>query len=354
MMLRELTESYSPEEILFRGEQVERITNLFKTFKKYGLAENIFIQGFSGSGKTSTITNVFNKVGNNSFIQASGSQSHTCYKLLKALFDLNCNTLERAMADGIKKLKESPKIIIIDEINKLKNNDEIKQLFNTLNTIHRETDCPIIILTNISVNHLNQIMPDDARLTLSFEIVRFPSYTPQELVGILESRLNLIKKKNSEINIPEGRINYIAAMTKSEAEGSARESIIITRKCILQNDFSDENVLKCIEGILEQDEKDFLLNIPETERRFLKAIVEIRDLNIVLNSSNFFKVLLENSTIFKSDENFGMSRISQIISSFDEHRFLTTETENLGRSGGLRRKIKLNKDYLNKIENLIE
>jgi len=49
---------------------------------------------------------------------ASGADTKTTFKTLRALFDINCSTVEKLLAEGIKFLKKTPKILVIDEVNK--------------------------------------------------------------------------------------------------------------------------------------------------------------------------------------------------------------------------------------------
>ena len=80
--------------------------------------------------------------------------------------------------DIIHFLKKTPKVLIIDEVNNLKDDREVFQLFGHLNTIYRETRVPIIVITNN--RNIRNMMPDDARKTLLFEIIEFPAYKADE------------------------------------------------------------------------------------------------------------------------------------------------------------------------------
>ena len=118
-MIKELTEFFIPLKILHRENQIKKIKSIFKNFQEQGIAENLLVQGVTGSGKTAVITKVvYDEDGGHIFI--SGASTKTAFRTLKAIVDLKYNTADRLLSEGIRKLNQSPKIIIIDEINKIK------------------------------------------------------------------------------------------------------------------------------------------------------------------------------------------------------------------------------------------
>ena len=322
-MIRELTESYTPEKVLHRDNQIKDIKEVFETFKKFKMASNLLLQGFSGSGKTTAVNSVL-KNQNGSFVYASGAQNKTSYKLLKSIFDLNFHTVERTLTEGIKKFKEDPKIIVIDEVNKLKDGVELRDLFDNLNTIYRETSCPVILITN--QRGVIGLMPDDARLTLLFEKIEFKPYNAIELKDIISDRVELIKKVHP-VNIPEGKLEYIAAVACRDMDGSARSALRITQKCILKNNFTDEEILKALSGIQAEDWRDFLTNLSQNQQKFL---------GLLLNLSSGQKKI-PFSEILKHLSKYTPSRISQLLDVFEDYGIIKSEYVNRGRAGGNQR-----------------
>lgn len=313
-MVKELTEYFLPEKILYREEQIKQIKKVFDTFNNFQIGSNLIIRGVTGSGKTTVIKKVMN--GEKNVLFASGSTTITSFKTLKALFDIKCLTIEKLITEAINKLKKNPRILVIDELNKIR---EIKELFNILNTIYRETNCPIILISN-DLTLVNEI-PEDARLTLFFEKVDFPAYNAIELKGIIQDRLNLIKRDLPEI--PEGALEFICAIAGKE--GSARVALNITMKCILSDDFSHEYIESVRKTLEIQDWKDFIQGLIPTEKEFLKVLLNICSQKGSASSSEILIQL----------KKFTPSRISQLTDTF-EHNYglIKSEHKNLGRGGG--------------------
>lgn len=333
-MIKELTEYYSPQIILFRDAQIEEIRNVFKNFKEQGMASNLLIQGVTGSGKTTVINKIIGEEDNN--VLGSGSATKTSFKLLRAMFDLNCNTNERLLTEVIYKLQKEPKIIIIDEVNKIQDR---QNLFNDLNTIYRETGCPVILITNKRT--IRDEMPDDARLTLMFDKVEFPAYNAIELLGILKGRLELIQDKVSQVD--EGALSLICAI--GGRESSARVVLLITLKCILANNFSQDYINKVRKNLEREDWKDFVFGLKPTEKDFLKHLL-------------YFKAegkTVKPSDISKKMVNFTPARISQLITAFEDYGIIESSYKNKGRAGGRTRVINfVNEEVFKNLDELIE
>ena len=323
-MLRELTESFPVARVLHRDDQIKQVSEVFKTFAKFKMGSNLLLQGFTGSGKTTTINYVLNKY-DDGYLFASGSQNKTSYKLLKSIFDLNFHTIEKTLSEGIKKLKENPQIIVIDEVNKLKDGKELRDLFDNLNTIYRETTCPIILITN--QRGIVGLMPDDARLTLLFEKIEFKPYNALELKEIIFDRVKMIQEKYDNIEIPEGRLEYISAIICKEFDGSARAALRITQKCILKNDFSNEIIEAAMTGILEEDWRNFLANLAPNQQKFLSLLIDLTE-----NEKR-----IPFSKILRNLSKYTPSRISQLLDVFEDYGIIKSEYVNKGRAGGNRR-----------------
>jgi len=335
-MIKELTEYYEPEKILHRKEQIKDVDNVFKNFKKFGVASNLLIQGVTGSGKTTIVARVIkdNENGNEDLIFISGSETQTSFKTLRAIFDLNFSTIERVLTEGVKKLKEHPKIIIIDEVNKIR---DCNNLFDNLNTIYRGIQCPIILITNKRT--IVDSMPDDARLTLLFDKVNFPAYNAIEIKDIVKDRIKRIKPK---IKVPEGALAKICAF--SARGGSARIALMITMKCILANDYSFKHIDKIAKNLEKEDWSIFVKGLTPSEKRFLEAILQISD----------SKQFMRHSDLTMRLKDISPSRISQLVTSFEDYGILITEYKNFGRGTGRYRIIRFtSKEIREKMEEVL-
>jgi len=314
----ELSDFYIPKEIPHREKQIKEIKDIFINFKKYNSGTNLAIFGCTGSGKTTIIKKVIEEEDNSIYI--SGAETKTTYKTIKAMFNLKIQTHEELLKRTVEKLIENPKIIVIDEIDKIKNTN---QLFNDLNTIYRKTMIPIIIIT-LKHNIISE-MPVDARKTLYFEKMILPAYNAIELKDILTSRINQIRDDIPKIN--EGTINYISAI--AGRQGSARALISILFRCIQKRNFSQDFIDELYAQMLHDECFEIVDDINDTEREFLRYLIESCD----------FK---QETTSEVLEKKIGLSnaRVSQLLNSFEKYSLIKTHHKNLGRSGGRKRIIK--------------
>lgn len=307
MGLKELTEFYMPEKILHREDQLNAIREVFDRFREYGTAKNILVQGFSGAGKTACINKVLSEQ-NNNFVYVSGSQQITANQVLKAITDLGFTTRERLISEAIRKFRQKPTVIIIDEINKLKRQEELRWLFNDLNTLYRETGCPIILITNM--RDVLKIADHDAVRTLFFRIVEFKPYNAHEIQDIVKDRIELINHKyEKKINVPEDFLPYVSAVAVNESEGSARLALLLTQEAILSDNFSRENLQKIIKELKEGEWEQFLLDLPKIERKFLSLLIGLAEKNRNIAVSEITKIV----------KDYPPQRISQIINSLESY-----------------------------------
>ena len=342
MMLKEFSEGFIPEKVLHREEQIKKLTDIFNNFRNIGMASNLLIQGFSGSGKTLSVKKVLQNQ-NGDFVFVSGAQSNTAFKLVRSIFDVNASTIERVLSDGIIKFQEHPKVIIIDEINKLKNKTELRILFDILNTFYRETECPIILITN--QKGIVQAMPDDARLTLMFEKIEFNPYNATQLSDIFRNRMEDVFKTNPNLKIPDGRLNFIGAVVNKEIDSSARAGLKIIKKCLLNNNFSDDSINSAIKGIVEEGWRDYFGRFTLNQKKLFELLIRIME----------YPKKIPYSDILKHYSTSDPSTISKLVDSVEETNIIVSEYENKGRAGGNKKFIFFNtKNHYEKIKEFVE
>lgn len=330
-MIIELSDDYLPKEILHRDKQIKEIKQIFKNFREFEMGTNLALFGVTGSGKTTIIKKIMKEEDN--AIYVSCSEAHTTYKAIKKIFNLNISTQEELLKKTIEKLIKEPKILIFDEIDKVKN---FFQLLNDLNTIYRKTMIPIIIIT--PKRNIIKQMPIDARKTLFFEKITLPAYNAKELKSILKSRLKSIDQKIKDLD--EGAVNYISAIAAQH--GSARVLMNITLRCIQKNNFTQRFIENIFKEMMKEDWIDFVNDINETEKEFLRRLLKKCDYEKEVTSESLQKEM-----------NLSPARTSQLINTFERYSAITSRHENLGRAGGRRRLVKFESkeiyDELNKM-----
>jgi len=330
--LRYLLETYSPDNVLHREHQINELKNVFKNFKR-GIYQNKIVQGVTGSGKSVSIRKVMSEYERITLF-SSGLITKTSINTLKALSDSTYHTKAKILTSFINDLKNKPKILVIDEIDKIKDLDFFSQ---DLNAVYRETQVPIIIITN-KVKMLEQLS-DDVNRTLLFERIFFPSYTHNELLDILNERLKLCNYNN----LPEDTKKYICGYTAKN--GSARFMLNFTYKLIIKNKFDRESIEELIKNLESEEWKLWIDSLSNIEKDVLRIMIEVYD----------SKKAVTNSDIQQKLKNLSPSRISQIVTYLmNEYGIIKSEVINIGRKGGRYRVLKFtSQDTFNKISELI-
>lgn len=327
MDLRYLKENYVPDEIFFRDKQINEIKTNLELYKKFGKGINLLITGRTGSGKTATlkyITNQYN--GFCSYVSISENNKKSNY-IIRSLSGLNYKQNHNLMAYFLKDLNKEPKALIIDEVDRC---EDFNELMDTLNSIYRMTQIPIILLTN-NLNFL-RLLREDVRKTLNFEIITFNPYEVPELYQILDDRLKLC-----EIEIENDKKTIIAAISANY--GSSRLLLDIAYNCIIKDNFNAEFIKDKIKEFESEELKEYILkNINMTERRVLREILVIEG----FNKSNPNEIIEINSGILFKRLSISRARLSQILDNLERLGVIQTkEIRNLGRKIGKVRVLKI-------------
>jgi len=314
-------EFYEPEKLLHRETQIQFLNNLFSRHRNTNYAPNIFIRGKTGTGKSETIKHVLKQQDNGRFVYVSGNATNTATKTLRALTDCSYSTPDRIIQYTIDELRRHRKVLIIDEVDKIKTQ---KELFNALNTIYRGTRVPIIIVSNKF--RLLENLPDDARRTLLFQFLEFDPYNAQELHDILSDRLPLMPPEVAK-QIPESAIRYICAKGAREGDGSARTTLGVIFDCLISRNFEQKYIDRLFKGLADEDWKQFYDRLTQSEKRFLGTLLD-------LYTRNEGRVV-KTSDIKKALPHLLPTRVSQLVTLFEEqYEVITTKYVNRGRAGG--------------------
>ena len=328
--------------MLFREAQIDTIKQTFSHFKKFGMASNLIVMGVTGGGKTMAVKKTIQEESN--FIYASCLDHNSIHKLLKAITGANKHSISDLQSIFISQMKKDPKILIIDEIGKIK---DIEEISNILNAIYRSAGIPIIIITNKWT--FVEEMPDDARLTLFFNKVEFASYNALQLKEILKERINIIKNKHQIPEVREGALEYISGNVIKRHFGSARVAIQILSACIYNSDFSQKFIDKKMEDIEDQDWRNFIYTLSDTEKKFFETIIEL--------SENKEEIIPSDITNLMD---VSPERVSQMITYFASYGVIRAgvikaEYKNLGKMGGRYRVITFPKpEYRKKLMKILK
>lgn len=259
-----LAKFYEPNVLLHRDEQIREIENVFEKFKEFGVGTNKILIGSSGTGKTAVIQSISKKRDNCIYISAADEK--TSCRILRKACPKDAKTINKVIEFLKTELKDNKKILIIDEINKV---NRIWELFDDLNTIYRETQTPIILITNR--RDLIDKMPDDAKNTLFFSRVEFLPYNAIQLKDIVKDRLRIMPKELTR-DIEEGVIEFVCAKAVQES-GSARVALDIMRQCLLEQTFNQDYINNFVLKKQEADFEIYYRNLTGLEKLFIDTVV---------------------------------------------------------------------------------
>jgi len=322
----ELTEQYIPEKFLYREEQFKKIEGTFLDFKKDKFSTNLILLGTTGAGKTSILKRIIKDNDNTLF--TSVADNKTTNKILKSLSNKKHHSDSDLMEGLIKDLKQTPRILIIDEVGKIA---DMENFCNVINNIYRNTNVPIILATNKWT--FIQEMPEDAKLTLFFNRVEFQYYDSNQIKGILKERLKLIEKK-IDYKFSDKSLSYLCAKIVKEQFSSVRVALIILSQCINARNDSIKFINQQFDYLIEMEWRDFLYKLNDIEKEFLNVLLEISETKIEIPTPEISSKLGGVAS---------PSKLSKMVTAFMDYGIIKAKWKHLGRAGGKHRILSFSK-----------
>ncbi|MDO8538075.1 MAG: AAA family ATPase [archaeon] len=283
---------YTPKELPFREKQIQQITKSLSVTLRNEKADNLFIYGRTGTGKTSCTKYVLKelieyKQKTNSNIESvyincrnHNSKYKVLVKVVASLYPKE-NFLGFSAGfvyDRLVKFCEDSSahaIIVLDEIDKVKDLDD---LVYALTRSNDELEKGSISLIGISNNLMfkDRLDPRTKSALCKQELV-FSPYNAEELKSILKSRVDLAFKPNT---VQDSALNLAAAIAAQES-GDARTAVMLLMKAgeLVDNNglgkISDEEVKKAKNLVEEEIIYDMVSTLPGQQQLVLKAITEL-------------------------------------------------------------------------------
>ncbi len=287
-----LSPHYIPDTLPHREEEIEKIMKTLAPSLSDKDSNNLFLYGKTGTGKTSVAKHVVNKLVEvkdkyevtvdpvyvNCRIQDTKYQ--VVMKMVgysypdKEFIGYSFAHLHDKLVDYINE-KATNFIIMLDEIDKNKNLDD---LVYTLTRINDEIEKGQLILIGITnkVNFKDEL-DSRSRSTLCEEEIVFSPYNANELKEILEQRS---EKGFKEEKIDGSAVNLASAMAAQES-GDARRALILIQKAgdIADNNgaekVTDEHVKKARKSVEKEIVHETIDTLPEHEKILLYAIAQL-------------------------------------------------------------------------------
>lgn len=245
-----LTLQYLPDILLHRENEVKLISSYIERFDNGEAIPNIIIYGPTGSGKTSVIKYAIkNYQPKNLDIEyLNGRFYNTTYRVLSKL-TYEEDRLGLPMSYFIDKLRTRSKnmLVAIDEVDFIKDIDELLYLLSRLNDESKVYTSMILITNSIQLKSRLDIR---TLSSLNEREIFFNPYSANQLVDILEHRVKMAIEGEYE----KAAISKIGAIAAAES-GDARYAlkILIRALEIAENEnaerFKEVHVDKALESI---------------------------------------------------------------------------------------------------------
>jgi Cdc6-like AAA superfamily ATPase len=211
--------NYIPPKPLMR-EETKPVIDALLRYQQSGIANNVLILGFRGSGKSVIaryLMKVLGQKGKLHFVYANCRQCNTSFKIVASLLGVRPRgtTLDELWY-RFSCQNRGKTVFILDEVDLISEKDKNKEILYLLS---RSPNNYMAVLLSNNPKFLNTL--DDSTLsTLQPEIVHFRSYNAVELQEILTTRARI-----GLGTIPVGIINEIAAMTVKNTNSDVRVAI---------------------------------------------------------------------------------------------------------------------------------
>lgn len=340
----ELGEGYIPEKIFFRDEEMGLLNKVVDNFEKGGeIARSLNILGLggTGTGKTAMIKKIMKDRGENKFLYLTIGTGWTLNQILRGILDKDYSTTARLLHEVKEELKRNPKILVFDEVNRLKDNKQLSLFLEALNEIWRETEIPIIVLTNIF--NIKEHQKDDGKSSLSFRPIYLRVYSAEQLEQIFTDRLKNFKK-DYNIFIPESGIYNVSLVVAQEGDGSARQVRKIILQCCIENNFDMKFIEELVRGVMDEDMSEMLMRINEREKRFFYDLYKIYENRKKLGQLYFTSRDIEN--FYSKFENpISIRTIQNYINVAETYGIIKTDDRNRGRGYGRSRLVYFQEQY---------
>jgi len=374
-----LQSSYSPETILHRTEQIEKIASILAPVLGGDKVSNLFLYGKTGTGKTLSARYVGEKIESRAregkqedlkFLYVnckSRKVSDTEYRIIAELINLLGDKVPatglptEAVYSKFVELVDARKrvvVLVLDEIDQAvkKISDGFLYTLTRLNSDLRNAQISLIGISN-SLTFMDDLDPR-VRSSLGEEEVVFPPYNALQLKDILSVRAEKAFVKGS---LGEGVIAKCAAYAAKE-HGDARRALDLLRVAgeLVVRAGGEKISDKHIDEANKKIEKDKTLDIIESgttqSKLVLYSIVQL-DVDKSFKSiftGDVFNIYQENCLRTKN-EILTQRRVGDLIGEFDMFGIINARVISKGRQGRTREiKLMLPPSVRNKAREILE
>ncbi|MGC8710189.1 MAG: Cdc6/Cdc18 family protein [Candidatus Micrarchaeia archaeon] len=281
-----LSPHYMPNNLLFREKQISNIVKYLTPSLRGERGRNLFIYGKTGTGKTSCMKYVIEKVKEISTVKAKISYVNcriynSRYRVLSKLMSDHLPSYAKrgyGIVDIYEKLinwiEEDGKVLIVvlDEVDVVKDLDDLIYTLTRANSDIKSGGVTIVGISN-KISFKEELDPRSISTLYENELV-FPPYNSTELAAILKQRAEIGFKQGV---IDSASLNLAAAIAAKES-GDARLALKILSKA---GELAEEHGIKFIsteevnEASKSADEEvayELISTLPEHQKLVVYAI----------------------------------------------------------------------------------
>ena len=355
-----LKSSYIPEVLPHRDEEIKALAVILKPVLNFETPFNVLISGKPGTGKTAAtrfIAKLFSEKTKIIFIYQNAQIIDTQYRVLQNIAE-NLNVklpftglpTDKVYKKTIKLIDNNKcnLILIIDEADKLKNDD----VLYTLSRINENLQYSKVSLILIA-NDMHFIDFCDARVksSLNLEKLLFRPYDARELIDILQSRAAIALQPNV---LDEDVIPLCSALAAQD-HGDARKALdLFLMSAELAERAKAKKITKqhvvLAHNKLESDNlKELVNNLPSQMKLILYSILRLDIINKKkksarpINTGEIYRMynILSKKVNIKI---LTQRRVADIITELESFGIISTRVISKGR-GGRTRDIKISSSH---------
>jgi len=287
-----LSPHFIPETLPHREEQIDKMMITLAPVLKQKKIHNLFLYGKTGTGKTSSTKYVINKllVAKEKYNSAVDTLYVNC-RILNTKYQVMlkcanyCKPDEKfigypfaAIYDQLMKYiseKKTSMIVVLDEVDKVKDVDDLMYTLTRINDELQAGHCAIIGITNNIT--LKEKLDPRSKSTLCEEEFVFSPYNADQLYDILNKRIENAFVKGA---VEDSAVNLAAAMAAQES-GDARYALKLILKAgeIVDNSerkkVVDGDIKKARKGVEDEIVTDIMETLPKHQKIVLYSIAKL-------------------------------------------------------------------------------
>lgn len=283
---------YTPDQMPHRENEIKRITKTLAPALSKQRVSNLIVYGKTGTGKTSTIRNVINKLNefakkNNSATEAIHMNCRACntkYRLLvKCLQEFYPDIAQTGWSASVlydKLLKkvdemEMSLIIVLDEIDMVHDLSDTMYLLSRSNDQMQKGRISVVGITNNLIFKEN--IDPRTKSSLCEDEMIFPPYNAEQIKDILLQRVPMAFKEN----VVQDAALSLASAYAAQSNGDARYALRLIKKAgemadeLEEKTVTDTHVKMAKDTVEEDIIEDVIITLPEHQQVVLYALADL-------------------------------------------------------------------------------